>query len=109
MSEHTRELAYDGTYPNPAGYHGEISAADEAGTFARVNGRDAGEAEYYARLFVAAPDLLAALKPFAELDIEHAHDKRDDEPMYGVGDTLITFGDIRRARAAIAKAEEVTA
>jgi hypothetical protein len=66
------------------------------------------EAEANARLIAAAPDLLEALRPFAELDMRpDGFDKRDDsQPIYARDNSVITVGDVRRAVAAIAKATQ---
>ena len=58
-----------------------------------------------ARLIAAAPDLLAALIPFAPAELQAFEeilwsDYADDEP----ASLTVSLGDIRRARAAIAKA-----
>ncbi len=69
-----------------------------------------------ARLMAAAPELLAALRPLASLAPAIKDDMADDcaiitarGPLYvalGIeGRTLISVGDVRRAVAAIAKAE----
>lgn len=52
-----------------------------------------------AALFIAAPDLLAALEPFAALLTYNDHD--DDEDF----EVVIEAGDVNRAKAAIAKAK----
>lgn len=53
----------------------------------------------------AMPDLLAALRPFAALLQSH-HDHRDDgEHVFGINGVTFTVGDLRRAAAAIAKAD----
>ncbi|WP_336057348.1 hypothetical protein [Nitratireductor sp. CH_MIT9313-5] len=60
--------------------------------------------EANARLIAAAPDLLEALKTFAD----HAQDRRADDPTWRDGDTVkivVTIGDLRRASAAVSKAE----
>lgn len=44
-----------------------------------------------------------ALVPFARLLKEHHEDLPDSQPLYGIGDSLITVGDLRRAVAAIAE------
>ena len=56
-----------------------------------------------ARILAAAPDLVAALEPFAALSTALV-DRPDEHPLYGFNDATITYGDIRRARAAVAKA-----
>jgi hypothetical protein len=69
---------------------------------------DEDEVEANARLIAAAPDLLEALRPFAELDMRpDGFDKRDDsQPIYARDNSVITVGDVRRAVAAIAKATQ---
>ena len=61
------------------------------------------EWEANARLIAAAPDLLEALAPFADQARHHAADApewRDSDTVSAV----ISIGDLRRARAAIARA-----
>jgi hypothetical protein len=63
------------------------------------------EAMSNARLIAAAPDLVAALGPFAEFarmmdDLEHIKKTPDDAVIH----PGLTVGHFRRARAAIAKA-----
>lgn len=65
---------------------------------------DWGDPAADARLIAAAPELLDALRPFAALLAEHHDDLPDDRPIFGINDAVITAGDLRRARAAIAKA-----
>lgn len=63
------------------------------------------------RLIAAAPDILAALKPFAAFFMTPSIEAQSDDfsvyvtdtPAHGV--TKITMGDLRRARATLAKAE----
>ena len=61
------------------------------------------------RLRDAAPDLLAALEPFGDIDGEGDEDFPDDTKVtIQFGRTThyaLILGDFRRARAAIAKAE----
>lgn len=71
---------------------------------ARVCARTLSENEANARLIAAAPELLEALRHFAALLAEHHDDLPDDRPIFGINDAVITAGDLRRARAAIAKA-----
>jgi hypothetical protein len=59
------------------------------------------EARANARLIAAAPDLLAALKPFADLGVSSGPDDEWDTAPY-----RLTRGAIRAARAALAKASE---
>ena len=58
-----------------------------------------------ARLIAAAPELLAALRPFAALLAAHHADVPDDRPVFGINDSVFTAGDLRAAVAAIARAE----
>ena len=62
-----------------------------------------------ARLIAAAPDLLAALKPFADVDEVELIGAPDDMPieeaLHKAGQP--TVGDLRRAMEALAKAEAV--
>lgn len=60
-----------------------------------------GEAEANARLIAAAPDLLAALRPFAKLADEADTHKRD---LHHLPCSML-IDDLRAARAAIAQAE----
>lgn len=62
------------------------------------------ECKANARLIAAAPELLDAVTPFSRLLKEHHQRLSDDQPIYGVGESLITVGDLRRAVNAIAKA-----
>ena len=39
--------------------------------------------------------------PFANLDIDHATAKPDEHPIWGLNGTMITVGDIRRAKRAL--------
>lgn len=55
-----------------------------------------------ARLIAAAPDLLPLAETVAALPIKD--DVADDVPLLGLDGAYITHGDVRRARAAIAKA-----
>lgn len=57
-----------------------------------------------ARLIAAAPDLFAALAPFAMLLQEHNSAGLDDRPIFGINNALITLGDLRRSATALAKA-----
>ena len=58
-----------------------------------------------AMLIAAAPDLLEALKPFAELLKKHHDSMSDDRPIFAIEGSIITAVDLRKAVAAIAKAE----
>jgi len=68
-----------------------------------------GEASYRneanARLIAAAPELLEALEVLARLDIADLGGRPDDYPVYGRNNSLISCGDVRKVRAAIAKAK----
>lgn len=70
-----------------------------------VHEREAAETRANARLIAAAPELLEALKPFAELLKKHHDSMSDDRPIFAIEDSIITAGDLRKAVAAIAKAE----
>lgn len=74
--------------------NGGCSIARFYGDDARCNGR----------LAASAPELLDALKPFANLLKDHHDHLPDDQPIYGINDSTITVGDLRRAVDAIAKA-----
>jgi hypothetical protein len=74
----------------------------------RLNADTKGDADSHeraarARLIAAAPEMLPIVTAFAALPI---NDKtRDDVPVYGLDGVYITHGDVRKARAAIAKAK----
>lgn len=57
----------------------------------------------------AAPELLEALKPFANLDVQHmvSLGKKPNHPIFGLNSTQFTLGDVLRASAAITKATTV--
>ena len=55
------------------------------------------------RLMRAAPEMLELLRPFAALLGKHMRLERDSKPVFAVNDDLITIGDLRKARALIAK------
>lgn len=57
-----------------------------------------------ARLIAAAPDLLKALKPIADIPEVFWRNYPDDRPIMGWDNHKITAGHVRAARAAIAKA-----
>ncbi len=66
---------------------------------------DVLESDANASLIAAAPEMLPIVAAFAALPI---NDKtRDDVPVYGLDGGYITHGDVRKARAAIAKAKGV--
>ena len=51
-------------------------------------------------------ELVGALEPFSMLLKEHHRDMPDNQPIYGINDSLVTAGDLRNARAALAKIKE---
>ena len=55
----------------------------------------------------AVAELIEAIKPLAAIDLRpDGFDKRDDsQPVYARGNTVITVGDVRRASAALARAQ----
>lgn len=63
------------------------------------------EARRIRQIKEAGPDLLNALKPFANLLSDHHERLPDDQPFYGIGDKIVTIGELRSAVAAIDKAE----
>lgn len=88
----------------------------EMGAVGASNGETVEEATANARLIAVAPDLLEALEPFAKFaehwDAWHSAGLagQDEDPLYtvrfvpGQPAVLITLGNLRAARAAIAKA-----
>lgn len=72
-----------------------------------------GELLANAHLIAATPDLLEALEPFAALlqshndANEHGDPVQDGQPIFAINGAAITIGDLRKARAAIAKARGV--
>lgn len=60
-------------------------------------------------LIAAAPDMYEALKPFAGLFKPNLDDLySDDMVVFSTGGTVITVGDVRKIRAALAKANGET-
>lgn len=55
---------------------------------------------------VAIAELVEALKPLASLDVRHLETRKKDYPIFGINDTLLLLGDIRRACAVLAKYKE---
>ena len=55
----------------------------------------------YAALKVKSDVLVDALEPFSKLLQEHHERLPDSQPIYGIGDALITVGDMRKALAAL--------
>ena len=74
-----------------------------------ADGVGAVEARANAQLLAAAPDLLEALQPFANLLDEAMDERPDDWSVWSFNERTITFGDLRRAVAALtmARGEEV--
>jgi hypothetical protein len=60
-----------------------------------------------AEVRAAVAELIEAIKPLAAIDLRpDGFDKRDDsQPVYARGNTVITVGDVRRASAALARAQ----
>lgn len=52
---------------------------------------------------IALRTVAEATAPFALLLQDHHDDKRDDEPLFGVNGKYITYGDLRKLNAALAK------
>jgi uncharacterized spore protein YtfJ len=50
----------------------------------------------------AAEGLREALEPLSRMDLKALQDKRNDYPVFGLNDSTITVGDIRKATAALA-------
>lgn len=101
----------DNGYPSGISAPGDAGIPGAVGCIVRNGGiglpsSDAGKAN--ARLIAAAPDLLAALEPLAALLQPHMDEYQDDRVFFAVNYGRVTIGDLRRARAAIAKAEAVT-
>ncbi len=73
--------------------------------FTRGNGwrTECETREANARLIAAAPEMLPIVAALAALPI--GNDARDDVPVYGLNGVYITHGDVRKARAAIARAK----
>jgi len=59
-----------------------------------------------AALIAKAPDLVAALKPFAALYAKRLDEMDDDIPLYQHCDAVIRVGDVRQARTLIAELEK---
>ena len=45
-----------------------------------------------------------ALRPFAQLDIDHLSNALGTTPLYGINNSIITIGQVRQAKAALALA-----
>ena len=74
--------------------------------------RSPEESKFNARLIAAAPELLAALAPFAHFAevyenkiVAEGQPARDSDIFYRLNSVMITLGDLRQARAALAKAK----
>lgn len=67
---------------------------------------DAKEQYANARLIAAAPDLYEALKPFAAMASAGDQRPKDDAVWAGQDGLRITYGDFRRALAALSKASQ---
>lgn len=97
MSAHT-----PGPWRVDAACGGLAIESERHGNIGLVNLARASKAD--ARLIAAAPELIEALRPFSALLAEHHDDLPDNRPIFGINGAVITAGDLRRARAAIAKA-----
>lgn len=114
MSDHTPG-PWIGSYKYSRDFgDGTVTTADNKHTIACVFGpnwgeyrdaEDGGEAEFEAnaRLIAAAPEMKPIVSAVANLFV--APDLGDDTPIFGTNGNYITAGDVRRARAAILKAE----
>lgn len=65
--------------------------------------------EQAAQLKRERDELAAALRAFAALDISPLSNKPDDYPVFGMNDSKIAVGDVRAARAALAKLDNPAA
>ena len=104
MSKHTpAPWKYDTHTSLSGGRTNHIVQRGRSGGFV-VKGNNA---EQDARLIASAPELLEALKALARLDITAGgvQDKADNSVVYARDKSVITVGDVKRARQAIAKAE----
>lgn len=63
-----------------------------------------GETQANADLLASAPDLRAALIPFAKLLQAHHDGEPDDRRVFAINHAAITLGDLRRAVAALQRA-----
>lgn len=48
--------------------------------------------------------VVSALLPLAQLDVAHFHGKPDNYPLFASNDTILTLGDVRRARRILEEA-----
>lgn len=85
----------------------KISVIAAIGDDEKAGPHRTAEVKANALLMAAAPDLLAALRPFANLWRPAMADQPDEKPIYSLDDMVITVGDVRRARAALASVEGV--
>lgn len=71
-----------------------------------TSGFQAGLAHNRARVeeHQTAKELLTALRPFAALWLDAYDRKPDNHPVWGSGENVITVGDVKAARTAIARA-----
>jgi hypothetical protein len=67
-------------------------------------GEEATDSSQNYGMIAAVPELLAALKPFAALAGQLPDDRKDESPVWQYNDAVLTFGDFRRAAAALERA-----
>lgn len=56
-------------------------------------GKKPGDGPFFVAAWIAS-----ALMPLAQLDVAHLSGKPDTYPIFGLNDTTLTLGDVRRAR-----------
>lgn len=86
----------------------EVTMVDFDPLWKKWNGSDPYTVDNWeanAHLIAAAPELLEACEVLANLDLTPTLEgKNDDYPLYELNNSLITVGDVRKARAVIHKA-----
>ena len=73
-----------------------------------TDGEAPAEVKANANLITASPEMFDALAPLANLYIAHLEHRPDDYPIYGSNNTIITVGDVRKARSTILRAQGKT-